>query len=73
MVFTTHPANQKFTIQTNATIQTVQITNLQGKLIKTVGSNIDLNEIDIADLSPGMYVLQLQTPSGMLTKKLVVE
>ncbi|MFN4083311.1 MAG: T9SS type A sorting domain-containing protein [Bacteroidia bacterium] len=68
-----NPANQKFTIQTNANVQSVQITDMQGKLIKTVGSNIDFNEIDIADLPRGMYVVQLQTPNGMLTKKLVVE
>ncbi|MFN4083314.1 MAG: T9SS type A sorting domain-containing protein [Bacteroidia bacterium] len=68
-----NPAIQKFTIQTNAKVQSVQITDMQGKIIKTVGSNIDFNEIDIADLPPGMYVVQLQTPNGMLTKKLVVE
>ncbi|MFN4083316.1 MAG: T9SS type A sorting domain-containing protein [Bacteroidia bacterium] len=68
-----NPANQQFTIQTNASVQSVHITDMQGKLIKTVGSNIDLNEIDIADLPPGMYIVQLQTPNGILTKKLVVE
>ncbi|MFN4083308.1 MAG: T9SS type A sorting domain-containing protein [Bacteroidia bacterium] len=68
-----NPAKQNVTIQTNSKVQSVQITDMQGKLIKTVGSNIDFNEIDIADLPPGMYVVQLQTPNGILTKKLVVE
>ncbi|MFN4083295.1 MAG: T9SS type A sorting domain-containing protein [Bacteroidia bacterium] len=58
-------------MQTNATVQSVHIIDMQGNLIKTVGSKIDLNEIDIADLSRGMYVVQLQTPNGILTKKLV--
>ncbi|MFN4083299.1 MAG: T9SS type A sorting domain-containing protein [Bacteroidia bacterium] len=68
-----NPAKQNVTIQTNASVQSVHITDMQGKVIKTVGSNIDLNEIDIADLPPGMYIVQLQTPNGILTKKLVVE
>lgn len=68
-----NPAKQKFTIQTTAKVQSVHITDMQGKLIKTVGSNIDFNEIDIADLPPGMYVVQLQTTNSIVTKKLVVE
>jgi hypothetical protein len=46
---------------------------MKGKLIKIVGSNIDLTQIDISDLPPDMYIVQLQTPNGIYNKKLVVE
>lgn len=69
----TDSVKQKFIIQTNATIQSANITDMKGKLIKIVGSNIDLTQIDISDLPPDMYIVQLQTPNGIFNKKLVVE
>lgn len=68
-----NPAKQNFSVQTDAIVKAIQITNMQGKPVKTITTDIDVEQIDIADLPSGIYIVQLQTNQGVISKKLVVE
>jgi len=47
----------------------ILITNAQGQVVKEF--KFTPNAIDILDMSPGVYFVQIQTASGMTTRKLV--
>jgi len=47
----------------------ILITNAQGQVVKEF--KFTPNAIDISDMSPGVYFVQIQTASGMTTRKLV--
>ncbi|OWY23346.1 T9SS C-terminal target domain-containing protein [Sphingobacteriales bacterium UPWRP_1] len=69
-----NPANQWFTVFTNAG-QTGQITlySLQGQSVFTSAvSSTGTTAIDTRQLAPGMYLLQLQTPTGFSSQKIQV-
>lgn len=72
-----NPARNKIsiTMQLNTFGQTnVYIFNLQGKrLICTKFQNQNRIDIDISNLSRGMYLVELQNKFGISTKKLVIQ
>ena len=52
-------------------ISSLQITNLQGKIIKQVSQNI--NQLDISNLASGVYFVKIITNKGSLIKKIIKE
>jgi len=55
-----NPANDYITVETNIRSE-IEIINFQGQLIKRIYANGDKTNIDISDLSRGMYFVKLQT------------
>src|SRR5690606_36186567 len=53
------------------TLQSIQILNSSGKWIRSVKENF--NQIDISDLSKGIYLFVIQTDKGNKTEKIVVK
>ncbi len=65
------PANNQVTIQADAPLVSVDITDLLGRTVrrKTVGSGIKTLQINIADLKPGAYYIRTAAGSGKLVKE----
>lgn len=55
----------------NAVVNTVEITDLNGRTVKTQNVNNTDAEISISDLSAGVYMLKVATDQGIVTKKIV--
>ncbi len=70
-----NPAKQKFSLQTdrNLDVFEVKIFNLQGTLMRNIKPDNDLLQIDIKDIAPGMYLVEIFTNKGTQVKKLLVE
>jgi hypothetical protein len=73
-----NPVKDEFvTIQArnNEIIQKVELTDLQGKLVKTISLNTNENNVKVSTkgLNTGLYILKTTTNEGIGTKKLVIE
>ncbi len=56
---------------TGVTLQSVQILDSSGKWIKSVKDNF--NQIDVSNLSKGIYLFVIQTDKGNKTEKIVIQ
>lgn len=55
----------------NFPIQKIHILDIQGKLVKEYPGNAQ--QLDVADLMPGFYFLQMHTDNGKTTKKFLIK
>ncbi len=69
-----NPVNSTLTIQlpNNNQTFTTQLFDLQGKLVKTSSSNTTQQQIDVTDLSDGMYVCKIITADKTLSSKIII-
>jgi hypothetical protein len=65
-----NPAADKLTIGCNQ-IATVEISTIQGQIIKTIRNTGTNTTIDLANLSGGVYFVKAKTDKGILIKKFV--
>ena len=65
-----NPASNYLTIDSDLDYQTINIYNLSGKLLKTTERS---SQINISDLSKGMYFIQLVAEKNVITKKFIIE
>ncbi len=65
-----NPTNDHFTIDSNSTIKAVKILSITGKLIAEYQSQENYN---ISGLASGLYIVNIETGTGFVTKKLVVD
>jgi len=65
-----NPANDIITIliPQNATIE---IINIEGEIIKTINNNDKEIQIDLKNLSSGIYIIKAITENGIITKKFI--
>ena len=72
-----NPANNKITITNNKEIREeaiISIYQINGQLIMLDKfQNQKLIELDVSNLSNGIYLLKIQTKEGMEVKKLVIK
>jgi ELWxxDGT repeat protein len=64
-----NPSRDYFEVQSNCTIQQVQVYTLQGQLVKSFNLQ---QRYDVSDLANGVYVVKI-SGSGMVCRKLVKE
>ena len=50
-------------------ISNVKISDLNGRVVKTISGNVEV--ISLEDLTEGVYMMTIQSPSGIATKKIV--
>lgn len=62
-----NPAINEVNIQSNQKIKTVRLLDLKGQLIKQTNEN----SISIEELNAGVYLVQVTTTQGVITKKIV--
>ena len=67
-----NPNNGRFTINNEQVIiNNVQVYDVYGKLLKTVEVNGNTAELDVRELSAGMYFVRISTEKGVVTKSFV--
>jgi hypothetical protein len=67
-----NPTNDKLTIETGAeTITRIEVSNLLGEVVLV--PQVHHNTIDISSLAKGMYLLNIATPSGKSTQRVIKE
>lgn len=52
---------------------TIEILNIEGQIIKRLKINDNKTDIDISDFASGVYIIRVQTDSGITTKKFIKE
>ena len=67
-----NPANNYITIEVPQQA-TIEITNIQGKLIKTLAAKSNKTNIDVSAFSSGVYFVKVKTEKGIMVKKFVKE
>jgi hypothetical protein len=65
------PAAEELTIENDFPIVQYHIMNIEGKLLKAERININQTTIDISNLKKGIYLIQVQTESGIKVEKFV--
>ena len=60
-----------FSNDTNAVVSLVEMTDLNGRVIKSQKVNATEGQISISDLATGMYMMKITTDQGVATKKIV--
>lgn len=55
----------------NAVVDTVELADLNGRIVKSVKVNATEGQINVSDLSTGMYMMKITTDQGVATKKIV--
>lgn len=58
---------------TNALVSTVEMTDLNGRVVKRQTVNNTSGQVSISELSTGMYMMKIATDQGSFTKKIVKE
>src|SRR5690606_9503337 len=64
-----NPVNDRLFIDANVAISSVHLTALNGQQIQ-VEMNAD-NSIDVRELAPGVYFVNLSTEEGVLRKRII--
>ena len=67
-----NPANDNITIETPPP-STIEISNIEGQLIKTLAASGTKTNIDVSALPCGVYVVQVKTEKGVAVRKFVKE
>ena len=69
-----NPNNGQFTITNSQEITELNIIDLQGKVVYN-NNNINLNKVNVelVDLERGMYMINIKTIDGMITKTITVQ
>ena len=65
-------------VKNNITIETpphsiIEISNIQGQLIKTIATSGTKTNVDVSALPCGVYVVQVKTERGIAVKKFIKE
>lgn len=70
-----NPVNNviNFSNDVNALIDTIDLTDLNGRVIKTVKVDSTQGQISVSDLSAGIYMMRISTDQGMAVKKIIKE
>ncbi|MFY0674090.1 MAG: DUF4961 domain-containing protein [Bacteroidia bacterium] len=55
----------------NAEVSSVQIVNLQGQIISNTTGKNGIATFDLSTVKPGMYLVQVVTDSGVITKEII--
>jgi len=60
-----------FSNNTNAVVSLVEMTDLNGRVIKSQKVNATEGQISVSDLATGMYMMKITTDQGVAVKKIV--
>ncbi|MCF6308378.1 MAG: T9SS type A sorting domain-containing protein [Flavobacteriaceae bacterium] len=69
-----NPVSSQVSISSIATISTVIIYDLSGRVVRSINANEQTNlTIDLSELSSAMYFVEIKTPRGSITKRIIKE
>lgn len=68
-----NPVNNviNFSNNANAVVSTVEMADMNGRVIKSVKINATEGQISVGDLATGMYMMKITTDQGVAVKKIV--
>lgn len=66
-----NPANDKLLVKSQEMIEKIAITDIAGKTIMDIATQSDKAIIDVADLSNGLYILNIHSAKGIYSTKVV--
>lgn len=67
-----NPANDFISIQSAEAVQSIQLCNLQGAIVKSMSVNALNRSVTISDLANGLYVLKMSIGNRIINKKVIV-
>ncbi|MFP4621854.1 MAG: CotH kinase family protein [Bacteroidales bacterium] len=67
------PAVQTLYIEAEHEIRKLSFYNVTGKLVKREKPESKFHTAGVKDLSPGVYLVEIETPAGNVTKRIVVQ
>lgn len=67
-----NPASEFVYIHTEEEIRSIRIFNQSGQLLKTAKPSAFNQKVDISDINTGLYILQIETINGLISKKLMI-
>jgi hypothetical protein len=65
-----NPASDRLNIETNAKIESLMLFDMQGK---TVLESTNMSDLDVSQLTEGVYILTLKTDAGIMHKRIQVK
>ena len=68
-----NPTKNKLSMQSIYKVKDIQIIDISGKEVLHKKINSFMSEINVEVLSPGTYILKLNTDKGIATKQVVIE
>jgi hypothetical protein len=68
-----NPAEGMINIQSETLFSNIKVLNLLGQVVYNIAVNTNKYILQTSDLAPGLYILQLQTENGLITKKISVK
>jgi Secretion system C-terminal sorting domain/Fibronectin type III domain/Carbohydrate binding domain len=70
-----NPVNNviNFTNNANAIVSSVELTDMNGRIVKSAEVNATEGELSVSDLSSGIYMMRLTSDQGVATKKIIKE
>ncbi len=68
-----NPAKESVTINCDNTIKTLQLFDIQGRLVETKTVNDLHSKMDISNQSKGVYFLKIETENGQFSEKIMKE
>ena len=66
-----NPTNDKIYIETTSKIESLKLSDIEGKEIKNIELNVNSSEIDLSDLINGVYFLQITIDSNKTLYKII--
>jgi hypothetical protein len=66
-----NPFSDNITVTTDADVQSLSIYNSFGELVRTVEIKNGTAELHLGDLANGIYLIQEQTETGIITRKII--
>ncbi|GEM_PF-5614863 len=67
-----NPANQKFTIESDELIKQVKLFDVNGQMVKNIRADAMKTEIQVINIRPGTYFMQIQTANEILNRRVQV-
>lgn len=73
-VFSIHPnpAKDKFQIQSECIIDTIEVFDINGKKVKSISVNNYSSEIPVSNWNEGIYILRISSDNKTYTEKLII-
>ncbi|MFC2102287.1 T9SS type A sorting domain-containing protein [Bacteroidota bacterium] len=68
-----NPATDVIYIQSDRKMKSVRITSMSGQLMKTSEVNASSYQLNVTDLSNGLYLMFVETSAGTVTKRILVQ
>jgi serine protease AprX len=71
--FYPNPADEYVYFENTQGVVTINIYDIKGALIRTAELLNGKKQIQVSDLNPGMYIIQLVSKTNIYTEKLIIE